>query len=228
MSIDLLAFGPHPDDVEFGCGGILAKLADQGKDIVIVDLTLGEKGKNGSAEIRYKEGQSSAALIGAERIALDFKDCEVMDTYEGRLKLVKVIRQYKPKLILAPLWKGEENHPDHIATGLLARHACRYARFEKILPEFPVHWVEGILHYVPISYNDPDFLIDISDHVDTWRDMMKCHASQMQTNDYADWNLRQASKLGIQIGAAYAQALVKGNPVVVDDLMTIAKTTREI
>ncbi len=226
--IDLLVFGSHPDDVEFGCGGILAKLAVEGKKIVIVDMTLGEKGSYGTPEIRRSEGEASAALIGAVRVFLDFSDCQIFDTNEGRLKLVQLIRQYKPKLVLAPLWKGEQSHPDHIATGLMVRYACRYARFQKVLPEYPIHWIEGILHYAPFSWNDPDFLIDVSPYVETWRRMMQCHESQMKTFDYVDWNLRQASKLGMLIGKPYAQALIKGNPIEIDDLMTISKSTREI
>lgn len=226
--VDVLVFGSHPDDIEFGCGGILAKLAAEGKEILIADLTLGEKGTHGVPEIRRLEGDAAAGMIGAKRLCLNFPDCGVIDSYEGRLELVKVIRTYRPKLILAPFWKGEQNHPDHLATGSMARYACRYARFEKILPELPIHWVEGILHYPPFSWNDPDFLIDVSPYVDTWRRMMECHASQMKTFNYADWNLRQASKLGMMIGKEYAQGLVKGNPVVIDDLFSISKGTREI
>lgn len=225
---DILVFGSHPDDVELNCGGILAKLHSEGKQIVIADLTLGEKGTHGTPETRKLEGKAAAALIGAERIFLNFPDCQIMDTDEGRLELVKVIRQYKPKLVLAPMWKGEQNHPDHFATGLLARYACRYARFEKILPKIPIHWVDGILHYPHFSWNDPDFLIDVSPYADTWIRMMQCHESQMKTFDYADWNLRQASKLGMLIGKPYAQALVKGNPIQVDDIMSISQSTREI
>lgn len=225
---DVLVFGAHPDDVEFGCGGILVKLHAEGKRIVIVDLTLGEKATHGTPEVREIEGLASASLIGAERICLHFPDCQVMDTYEGRLELVKVIRAYRPKLVLAPIWKGEQNHPDHFATGLMARYACRYARIKNILPEMPIHWVEGILHYPPFNWNDPDFLVDVTPYVETWKQMMHCHESQMKTFDYADWNLKQASKLGMLIARPYAQALVKGNPIVIEDVMDISRSTREI
>lgn len=225
---DILAFGAHPDDVEFACGGILAKLAAQKKKIVVVDLTSGDKGTNGNPEVRRKEGERAAKLIGAERIFLDFADCEIVDSYDARLKLVTVIRQYRPSLVLAPMWKGEQNHPDHLACGIMARYACRYARFAKILPQFPIHKTQGILHYLPPGSFSPDFLVDISDHVDIWTKMMNSHESQMRTFNYTDWNLRIASRLGLMIGKPFAQGLVKGNPVEVDDLMSVAKGTQEL
>jgi bacillithiol biosynthesis deacetylase BshB1 len=226
--IDILAFGSHPDDIEFGCGGVLAKMAAQNKQIVLVDLTSGEKGTNGSPEERRRESLASAQLIGAKRIFLDFIDCEIFDTYENRLKLVKVIREYRPRLILAPYWKGEQNHPDHLACGLMARYACRYARFPKILPEIPAYTPEGILHYLYPTYDEADFLVDISDYVDVWKQMMACHKSQMKTYDYMEWTLRLASKLGLMIRKPYAQGFAKGNPIEIEDLMTVAKGAAEI
>lgn len=226
--VDILAIGAHPDDVEFACGAILAKEADRGKSIVIADLTLGQKGSHGNPEIRRKEGEAAAAVIGAQRVYLDFEDCEVFDHYEGRLKLVRLFREFKPKLVIAPMWKGEQNHPDHLATGQLARHACRYSRFRNILPELPIHWVDGILHYPPPSSDAVDFIVDVSAHVETWMQMIRCHKSQMETFPYDEWNLRLASKLGVLINADHAQGLVKGNPIVVDDVMSVSKGAREI
>lgn len=226
--VDILAFGAHPDDIEFACGGILAKMAAQGKEIVMVDLTLGQKGSHGTPEQRRKESEAAAALIGAKRVFLDFVDCEIVDSYEGRLKFVKCIREYKPRLVLAPMWSGTRNHPDHLACGSMARFACRFARFAKILPELPIHWVQGILHYPPSGCEDVDFIIDVSNHVEIWKQMMQCHRSQMETFSYDDWNLRNASKLGMLIGTSYAQGLIKGNPVVIEDVMHIAKGSREI
>ncbi len=224
---DVMAFGVHPDDIEFGCGGIMAKLAAQGKSLVFVDLTLGEKGTNGTPEIRRQEALNAAKVLGAKRVFLDFIDCEVFDTYEGRLKLTKVIREHKPKLVIGPLWKGERNHPDHLACGLMLRYACRYARFSKILPDISPHTVGGILHYVNGAH-EPDFLIDISDHIENWKKMMECHQSQLKTFNYIDWVLRAASAYGITIDKPYAQGLAKGNPVQVDDLMSVSKGIRNL
>lgn len=226
--VDILAIGAHPDDVEFACGAILAKEADRGKSIVIADLTLGQKGSHGTPEIRRKEGEAAAAVIGAKRVFLDFEDCEVFDGHEERLKLVRLFREFQPKLVIAPMWEGVQNHPDHLATGILARHACRYSRFRNILPELPIHWVEGILHYPPPSSDAVDFIIDVTPYVETWMEMIRCHQSQMETFPYDQWNLKIASKLGVLINVEYAQGLVKGNPIVIDDVMSVSKGAREI
>lgn len=228
--IDILVFGAHPDDIEFGCGGIIAKMASLGKTIVMVNLSLGEKGTFGDPEKRRKECEQSAALVGAKLLFLDFKDCEIFDCYEGRVQLTKVIRQQRPRLVLAPLWKGEMNHPDHFACGSMVRAACRYSRFCKILPEIPVHWPEGILHYYPqpSCYDYVDFIIDVSNDVNTWKQMMLCHTSQMQSIQYDERSLLAAAQLGEQIGVKYAQGLLKGNPVVIDDPLVVAKATREL
>lgn len=224
--VDILAIGAHPDDIEFGIGGILAKMASQKKSIVMADLTLGELATNGTPAIRQQEAIKAAELIGAKRVFLDFKDCQIRDDFEGRLKLIALIREYKPKIIIAPMWKGEMNHPDHLACGNLARAACRYARFSKILPDLPIHRPDGILHY--ICHDQVDFLIDISPHVEVWKEMMACHQSQLKTMDYIGRNISRASAWGEAIGKLYAQALVKGNPIEIDDLMHISKGTVEI
>lgn len=226
--VDILVFGAHPDDIEFGCGGILARMASQGKKIVMVDLTLGEKGTHGTPKERREESIAAAKVIGAERVFLDFKDCEVFDSYEGRLSLVKVIRQYKPGLILAPYWKGEQTHPDHLACGKMARYACRYARFAKILPDVPIHRPEGILHYLYPICSEADFIIDVTPDIEVWKKMMACHQSQHSSYDYTEWNLRIAAQWGLMIRKPYAQALVKGNPVEIDDIMLVAKGSAEI
>lgn len=225
---DILAFGAHPDDVEFGCGGILAKAAADGKQIVIIDLTIGENSTNGDPAGRRNEGKNAAAVIGAKRAVLDFADCAIIDSFEGRLKLVEAIRKFKPKLVLAPMWEGIETHPDHSACGIMARHACRYAKFVKILSDLPPHAVEGILHYLPNAGGKADFLIDVTQHVPTWKKMMQAHESQLKTYPYDDWALKGAALLGTLAGVDYAQGLVKGNAIIVDDPFEIAKASREI
>jgi len=226
--VDILAFGAHPDDVDFTCGGLLAKMAALGHTIAIADLSDGGKGSNGSSEERRREGERAAAVVGAKRRYLDFVDGEIVDSYEGRLELVRVIREKRPKLVLAPLWKGEMNHPDHLACGTMARFACRYARFSKVLPELPPHKAEGILHYLFPAQQGPDFLVDVSDYLEPWKEMIRCHASQLKTNDYLGWNLRAASHWGVLIGAEYAVGLVKGNPIAVDDILALSNSAFEM
>ncbi|MDP1836823.1 MAG: PIG-L family deacetylase [Chlamydiales bacterium] len=226
--VDIMAIGTHPDDVEFGCGGILCREAAEGRSIVIVDLTPGQKATNGTPAERRQEALASAKIIGAERICLDFDDCEIIDSYAGRLKLVEAIRKYQPRLVLAPLWSGVQQHPDHTATGYMARAACRYARFAKILPDLPTHWVEGILHYSGAIHEPVDFLIDVSNYITLWTSMMECHHSQMKTYDYIARVTKTAQYLGVMIGCQYAQGLAKSNPIQIDDIMKVSRAVREL
>lgn len=225
---DILAIGAHPDDVDFCLGGILAKMAAEGSAVAILDLTSGEKGTHGTPTIRRKEGERAAQVIGAKRFFLDFEDGSIADSPEGRKKIARVIRDLKPKLVFAPLWKGEMSHPDHFACGQLARNAVRYARLEKMVPNKKRHQVEGILHYLFPYQENPDFLIDVTPYKDLWKEMMLCHASQMKTFDYVGWNMRSARKFGDMAGVEYAQGLIKGNPVIVDTPLIISRGTREV
>lgn len=206
----------------------MAKAAAQGLSLVFAHLTLGEKGTNGTPQLRKEEAILAAETIGAKCIFLDFVDCEVFDTYEGRLKLVRALREYKPKLVLAPAWSGEMTHPDHNACGSMARYACRYARFAKILPELPIHRVDGILHYLSRVGGISEFLIDVSDYVEVWKKMMGSHASQLNTMPYHEIVLKNAIQLGSMMGCAYAQGLISGNPVIIEDIMSIRQGIREI
>ena len=97
-----------------------------------------------------------------------------------------------------------------------------------MIPHLKKHSADGILHYLFPYQESPDFLIDISPYVDTWKEMMNCHESQLKTFDYPDWNLRAARRYGDMIGTEYAQGLIKGNPIVVDNPMHIARGSREL
>lgn len=226
--VDILAFGAHPDDIEFGAGGILLAQKKLGHTIALCDLCLGQKGSNGTPEERRSESLKAAKILGAERTFLDFVDCEIFDSTRGREKLVEVIRHYQPKLILAPLWEGTQNHPDHLALGSMARYATRLSRFSKFLGSVPSHRPEGILHYTYPFHRHPDFIVDVTEVQPAWLELIRCHASQLQTRPYDRVNMNAASYLGSLIGVEYAQGLVKGNPLQVDNLMHISKSSLEV
>lgn len=226
--VDILAFGAHPDDIEFGCGGILAKAVTAGYRVALCDLTAGECASHGSTKERRREALAAATLLNAERICLDLDDCSLYDTSKHRERLVEVIRLTRPHLILAPCWEGTRHHPDHLATGLLARTACRLARFPSLLPKLPPHRVQGILHYLSLVEGKADFISDISSEVETWKQLICCHESQLQTLPYLDWCLKNAAYWGMQIGTQYGQPLIKSNPICIEDPMAIARGTVEL
>jgi bacillithiol biosynthesis deacetylase BshB1 len=112
--LDVIAFGPHPDDVELGCGGTLYKLVQMGYSTGIVDLTEGELGTRGTVKERYREAAKAAKILQAEmRINLKIPDGFITQSEENRLKVIEVVRRCRPKLVFAPY--PNDRHPDHTA-----------------------------------------------------------------------------------------------------------------
>ena len=112
MKTDILAFGAHPDDVEMGCGGTIAKSTASGKTVGIIDLTRGELGTNGTPELRDKEANSAFKIIGAKfRINLGFQDGFIFNNKENQIEIIKLIRQFRPDIILSPT--QIDRHSDH-------------------------------------------------------------------------------------------------------------------
>ncbi len=103
MSVDILAFGAHPDDAEIGCGGLLLKLKDRGYRTGIAYLTVGEMGSRGTPEVRRQELMAAAKVLGLDYVeVLDFQDCRLSDTFENRLKIAAIVRRQQPTIVLAP------------------------------------------------------------------------------------------------------------------------------
>jgi len=167
MKLDVLAFGAHPDDVELGAGGTIAKEVASGRKVGIVDLTRGELGTRGSAEIRDAEAAASAALLGVElRMNMEFKDGFFSDDAAHQLALIPVIRYLKPEIVMCNAIS--DRHPDHGKAARLVSKACFLAG----LPRIPSQWdgVEqeawrpaAVYHYIQDRYLKPDFVVDISD-----------------------------------------------------------------
>jgi LmbE family N-acetylglucosaminyl deacetylase len=126
----IMCVGAHPDDVEMGMGGTVALLVDQGYDVLILDLTNGEPTPYGSPEIRKKESEEAAKVLGVKRITLDLPNRYLEDTIENRKKIAAIIRDFRPKYIFAPYF--EDAHPDHIAASKLVDASRFYAKLTKI------------------------------------------------------------------------------------------------
>src|SRR5581483_7498865 len=111
----ILAIGAHPDDIEFGVGGLMIKESEKGSQIKYVICSLGEAGSNGTPEERKKEAEESAKMVGAEIEFLDFGgDCHIADTPENAIKIAEILRKFKPDVVLAPELQRNQ-HPDHYA-----------------------------------------------------------------------------------------------------------------
>lgn len=183
-TLDVLAFGAHPDDVELGCGGTLHKLARQGYRVGIVDLTEGELGTRGTVEERYKESAEAARIIGAvARENLKIPDAAIHFTEENRHKVIDIIRRYRPSIVFAP--HGEDRHPDHRHAGELVTEAAFYAGLKKLSPGgFPAHRPNRVVFYMMTYEFSPTFVVDITREFATKLKAIQAHRSQFYNPDY--------------------------------------------
>lgn len=185
MKIDILAFGAHPDDVELGCGGTIAKLIAEGKTCAIIDLTRGELGTRGTDEIRHEEASASAKILGVSaRENLGMKDGFLVNSEEYQLSIVKMIRKYRPEIVLANAI--DDRHPDHAKAAKLVSDACFLSGLRKIETAIDdknqeVWRPKQIFHYIQWKDVKPEFVIDISEHLD--KKLEACMAFKTQFYD---------------------------------------------
>jgi N-acetylglucosamine malate deacetylase 1 len=176
-SIDVLLFGAHPDDIEWGAGGTVLKLAESGLTFGLVDLTRGEMGSRGSVEQRDVEAQQAAAQMGARfRENLGFPDCEIVDSIANRRAIANAIRRHRPKLVLAPYWK--DRHPDHAATGRLVRKSALYCTLKKSADPNPPHKPTAYFYYLLHHFKQPAMVVDISRVYARKLELLRLHVSQ--------------------------------------------------
>lgn len=187
MKTDILAFGAHPDDVELGCGGTIAKMVSEGKTCVIVDLTKGELGTRGTEETRRVEAVDSAKILGVSaRENLDMKDGFLENSEEYQMRIVKMVRKYRPEIVLANAI--DDRHPDHAKGAKLVSDACFLAGLRKIETELDgesqeVWRPKHIFHYIQWKNIKPEFVIDISGFLDL--KIKSCMAYKTQFYDPA-------------------------------------------
>ena len=183
MKVDILAIGVHPDDVELSCSGTLLRHIDQGKMVGLLDLTRGELGTRGTAEIRDKEALDAAKLMGAKfRENLRMADGFFQYTKENVLKIVKVIRDCQPEIVLANAL--DDRHPDHGRAAKLVADACFYSGLVKI-PTYDddgkLHerWrPKALYHYIQDRNLEPDFVVDITPFIEKKMELIRAFRSQ--------------------------------------------------
>jgi bacillithiol biosynthesis deacetylase BshB1 len=230
QAYDCVAIGAHPDDVEVGTGGVLIKLNDLGYRTGVVILTRGEMGTGGTPDVRAREIQDAAAHMGADVLAtLDMGDTRLVDTPDNRMVVAELFRRYKPRLVLAPYWTGGHGkrggHPDHLAAGKIAINAVNYAALKKLPIEGDPYHVRALYHYFLPAEVMPTFVVDITHQFDRWMAALKSHASQFQNpdkpRDYI-WSLETLARyFGATIGVKYGQGFAIGEPMPIDDPITL-------
>jgi bacillithiol biosynthesis deacetylase BshB1 len=179
MPIDLLAIAAHRDDVELTCAGTLLKAADQGYRTAILDLTAGETGTRGSADIRAQEAERAATILGVvERRNAGLPDAHLHNTEESRRLVVEAIRYFAPRVVILPFPHGR--HPDHRIASELGRDACFLAGLAKYPVDGPPHRPSKILY--TMSYREdpvkPTFVVDITAQFERKMAAIRCFASQ--------------------------------------------------
>jgi LmbE family N-acetylglucosaminyl deacetylase len=233
-SAPLLAFGAHPDDIEFGCGGVIARESQAGRAIHFVICSRGEAGSYGTPKQRVAESKKAAAILGAtiEFIELD-GDAHLEIRAAHAVKLAKIIRRIRPEIVLAPSLV-ENQHPDHWRLGKLVRDAARLARYGglKELRKFSPHTIEQLFFYAITPEAEPrdisPILMDVSDAeiISAWTAAMAAHESQVRARNYIELQLTRARLLGARAGIAHAIALFPNDPIVLDSLALLNRGAR--
>jgi len=222
--VDLLVFGPHPDDLEIGLGGAIAKHVALGHRVGLCDLTRGELGSNGTPEQRVREAEAAREILGASwRENLALPDGGLGTDPSHTRAIVELIRAARPKTIAIPY--GKDRHPDHVAANLLLTRASflsGLARFSAAGEQFRADW---LLSYFINDSRRPSFVVDVSAHYDIKRASLACHDSQfappstgaaptrLNTPRFQQLIESRDAQFGALIGVPFAEG------VVVRDLM---------
>lgn len=237
IKLDILAIGVHPDDVELSCAGTILKSIDQGKKVGILDLTQGELGTRGSAELRLQESAKAAEILGlSSRDNVGMADGFFQNDETHLRQIIPFIRKYQPDIILANAIT--DRHPDHGRASKLVSDACFYSGLRRIETkmngELQAAWrPKAIYHYIQDYHINPDFVIDVSDYVDKKVEAIKAFSSQffdpnskepsspIAVENFFDYVNGRMVQMGRYIGADFGEGFTTDRPIGVNDLMDL-------
>jgi len=234
MKLDILAFGAHPDDVELGCSGTIAKEISLGKKVGIIDLTRGELGTRGSVEIRNSESAKASQILGVSaRENLDMRDGFFVNDEEHQLKIIQMIRKYQPEIVLCNA--VEDRHIDHGKGSKLVSDACFLSGLRKIETslngENQSAWRPKVVyHYIQWQNLQPDFVVDITGFIDVKMESILAYSSQfynpnanepespITSKNFLDSVRYRAQDLGRIIGTDFAEGFTVERYLAVNSL----------
>jgi bacillithiol biosynthesis deacetylase BshB1 len=234
MKLDILAFGAHPDDVELGCGATIAKEVSLGKKVGIVDLTRGELGTRGSADLRDKEAANAAEILGVSvRENLKFADGFFINDKEHQLEVVKMIRKYKPEIVLCNAI--EDRHIDHSKGSKLVSDACFLSGLSKIETtvegKLQEKWrPKQVYHYMQWKNIESDFVLNVTGFMDLKMNAVLAYSSQfydpnskepetpITSKNFTDSIYYRAKDLGRLVGVDFAEGFTSERYVAVESL----------
>ena len=216
MELDALAFGAHVDDLELACGATLAKLTGNGYRIGACELTAGELSTRGTPEERETEAQNAAEILGLQmRMNLGIPDGNIEESQENKLKVIRIIREYRPRFIFVNYWKCR--HFDHIHTSNVVSEACFYSGLRKIDTGQEAFRPHFIFYYFLRHEFEPTFIVDVSDTWETKMDAIKAHKTQfydpnskepntfISSEYFLDSIVNRMKYFGMRIGAEYGE-----------------------
>lgn len=237
MKLDILAVGSHPDDVELSCSGTIAKEVDRGKKVGIMDLTRGELGTRGTAEIRDKEAKAAAEILGVKvRENLEFSDALFENNTAHKLEVIKMIRKYRPEIVLCNA--VEDRHIDHGKGAKLVSESCFLSGLRKIETILDGKSQEAwrpkhVFHYIQWKNLEPDFVVDISGYMDKKLDSVLAYRSQFYDKDskepetpisssnFLDSITYRAKDMGRLINTQHAEGFNVERQVAVDSIFDL-------
>ena len=187
MKLDILAFGAHPDDVELGCSGTIAKEISLGKKVGIIDLTRGELGTRGSVEIRNAESAKASEILGVSiRENLDMRDGFFVNDEAHQMKIIQMIRKYQPEIVLCNAIR--DRHIDHGKGSILVSDACFLSGLRRIETALDgknqeVWRPKLVYHYIQWENIEPDFVVDITGFTDIKEAAILAYSSQFYSEN---------------------------------------------
>lgn len=234
MKLDILAFGAHPDDVELGCSGTIAKEVSLGKKVGIIDLTRGELGTRGSVEIRNSESAKASEILGVSvRENLDMRDGFFINDEAHQLKIIQMLRKYRPEIVLCNAIA--DRHIDHGKGSKLVSDACFLSGLVKIETELNGEKQQAwrpkvVYHYIQWQNIEPDFVVDISGFLDQKMESVLAYGSQfydpnskepvtpITSKTFLDSVKYRAEDLGRLVGVEYAEGFTTERYLAVNSL----------
>ncbi len=240
MKLDVLVFGAHPDDAELGAGGTIAKCIGEGKKVGIIDLTRGELGTRGTPEIRDSEAKKAAEILGiSARENLEFADGFFTNDKTHQISVIQMIRKYRPDIVLCNAI--EDRHIDHAKGSKLVSDACFLSGLVKIDTKLPgeEQWQEAwrpkhIYHYIQWKNLEPDFVVDVSGHINQKIKAIEAYKSQfydpdskepetpISSKNFTDSVEYRARDLGRLVGVAHAEGFTVERHIAVKSLWDIS------
>ncbi|WNJ19874.1 bacillithiol biosynthesis deacetylase BshB1 [Pontibacter sp. G13] len=233
MKLDVLIFAAHPDDAELGCGGTILKWTAAGKKVGIVDLTRGELGSRGTADLRDQEAADSAQILGLSiRENLRFRDGFFVHDESHELAVIQAIRHYRPEIVLANA--PSDRHPDHGRGSKLVRDAAFKSGLRMISTsrdgQVQEHWrPKRLFHYIQDHYLEPSFVVDVTPHWERKMEAIRAFKSQffdpnatgpqtyISSQDFWHFLEARARTMGHRVGATFGEGFISETPLQIHD-----------